>query len=245
MNSPPEPPPRKSDVCAVVFALVFPTVVTWVYFVWLKEADPSLQKTAYGIGKALQFAFPVVWVLAVQRERLRIQWPSLRGVPTGLGFGAVIFAATVVLYHAWMGPAGLFEAAGAEIYQKVRGFSVDSFWPYFALGAFYSIGHSFLEEYYWRWFVFGQLRRLMPLSGAILVSSVGFMAHHVLVLGTYFGYSSPATWLFSAAVAVGGAVWAWLYHRSGSLYSVWLSHLLVDAAIFTVGYDLVRPYFTG
>jgi hypothetical protein len=32
----------------------------------------------------------------------------------------------------------------------------------------------------------------------------------------------------------------WLYRRSGSLLGPWLGHLLVDALIFTVGWDLVR-----
>ena len=40
-------------------------------------------------------------------------------------------------------------------------------------------------------------------------------------------------------VATGGAVWAWLYERTGSLWAAWLSHLLVDTAIMAVGYDLV------
>jgi membrane protease YdiL (CAAX protease family) len=43
----------------------------------------------------------------------------------------------------------------------------------------------------------------------------------------------------SLGVAVGGAVWARLYDRSGSLLGPWLSHLLVDAAIFFVGYELL------
>jgi membrane protease YdiL (CAAX protease family) len=45
--------------------------------------------------------------------------------------------------------------------------------------------------------------------------------------------------LASAAVAVGGAMWAWLYQRSGSIYAPWLSHLLIDAAIFTIAFDMV------
>ena len=199
----------------------------------------------YGIVKVLQFAFPAVWVAAVQRRRLGIKRPGLDGLASGAGFGALIFLATLILYHAWLKPAGYFEVAGEAIHLKIQAFRVESFWPYFALGAFYSICHSLLEEYYWRWFVFGQLRRLVALRAAVLISSVGFMAHHVLVLAFYFGWTSPATWLLSLAVAVGGAVWAWIYHRSGSLYAVWVSHLLIDAAIFTVGYDLVRPFFAG
>lgn len=44
--------------------------------------------------------------------------------------------------------------------------------------------------------------------------------------------------MLTLAVAVGGAFWAWLYHRSGSLLGPWISHMLVDAAIFGVSYQL-------
>ena len=40
-------------------------------------------------------------------------------------------------------------------------------------------------------------------------------------------------------VAAGGAMWAWLYQRTGTIYSSWISHLLIDAAILIVGYDMV------
>ena len=243
MHEPAASTSRRADVQAVLFTLAFPTLVTWVYFVLLKESAPWLQQTAYGIGKVLQFAFPVLWVAAVQRRPLGFKRPGPQGLGEGVAFGLVVFAAVLVVYHAWLKPAGYFNAAAEPIEQKVAGFGVAGFWSYFALGAFYSLVHSFLEEYYWRWFVFGQLRRLVRPGTAIVVSSVGFMAHHVLVLGTFFGWSSPATFLFSLAVAVGGAVWAWIYQRSDSLYAPWLSHLLVDAAIFAVGYDLVRHLF--
>ena len=48
------------------------------------------------------------------------------------------------------------------------------------------------------------------------------------------------TWIFSLAIAIGGAFWAWLYHRSGSLVGPWLSHLLIDGAIFWIGYEIVE-----
>ena len=132
------------------------------------------------------------------------------------------------------------DSAGRAIHLKVEGFRVDGFWPYFALGAFYSICHSLLEEYYWRWFVFAELQKLTPRLVAIAVSSLGFAAHHVIVLAKYFGYASPLTWVFSLGVAIGGVIWAWQFSRSQSLWGIWLSHLLVDAAIFLIGYDMVR-----
>ncbi|MBN2475517.1 MAG: CPBP family intramembrane metalloprotease [Pirellulales bacterium] len=236
---------RRADTGAVLLALTFPTLVTWLYFVVLADHAAAVQQVAYGVGKTLQFAFPAVWVLAWQRRRLRPTWPRTRGLAESVGFGLFVLAAMLVLYHVWLEPAGYLAASREEIRRKVLGFGLDSPLKYIGLGVFYALGHSLLEEYYWRWFVFGQLRELLRLWPAILVSSFGFMAHHVIVLSTFFGWQSPATWLFSLAVAVGGIAWAWIYQRSQSLYGPWLSHLFVDAGIFAIGYEMVKDLLAG
>jgi membrane protease YdiL (CAAX protease family) len=231
------------DACAVLFALVLPTLVTLVYFVLLADYATGIGRAAYSVGKFVQFAFPVVWVLAVQRRRLRLQLPGRRGLAEGIGFGVFVLAAMLVLYHAWLSPAGLLDAAAVEVRDVLTRFGMDTPMKYVALGVFISLLHSLLEEYYWRWFVFGELRRMVSLWPAVLISSLGFMAHHVLILGRYFGQFSVTTILFSLAVAVGGAVWAWIYHRSDSLYGPWLSHLLVDAGLFLIGYQMLGGRF--
>ncbi len=228
---------RRAELVALLFAMVFPAVLTWTYFIALATAPSGVQQAAYVAGKLIQFGFPVVWVLWVRRERPQLAGPG-GGVTEGLAFGLVVLAAMLAGYHLWLGPLGLLDAAGAEIRTKLAGFAIDTPGRYAALAAFYSLGHSLLEEYYWRWFVFGRLRGLLPAGAAIVLSSLAFTAHHVIVLGHYFGWLSPACWLFSLAVAAGGAYWAWLYQRSGSLWGPWLSHLAVDAAIFAVGYNL-------
>lgn len=228
----------RTRLVALAFALVLPTIVTLAYFVLL--ADQPLGRVAYVIGKSVQFAFPLFWVVIVLRERLRIT-ASLRGVPTGLAFGLFVGGTMLALYFLLLKPAGFFVGPDEAVRQKIVQLKLDSLWLFTAAAVFYSLGHSFLEEYYWRWFVFGRLRELMPLTPAIVVSSLGFMAHHVILLAVYFGAASPVTYVFSLGVAVGGAVWAWLYDWSGSLFGPWLSHLLVDAAIFVVGFELVYP----
>lgn len=240
MNDITPPASNTKDRAAVGFALVFPTLVTWVYFVWLAGDSAGEQQASYSVGKVIQFAFPLLWVVIVQRQPLRLHGPGAAGLATGAGFGVVVVAAMLLLYHAYLKPAGFFANAVNAVNEKAKGFGVDSLAKYAALGIFYSACHSFLEEYYWRWFVFAQLRRLASLRTAIVVSSVGFMAHHVLVLATFFGWESPATYLFSISISVGGAVWAWLYARTDSLYGPWLSHLLVDSGIFLIGYDLLK-----
>ncbi len=236
------PVAESADWPALLFALVFPTVLTWAYFIALADSAPWLQKGTYGIGKVIQFAFPLVVVLLVRQERLWFRAPNWDGLGLGIGFGVLVAGAILTLYYVWLKPAGFFAGpVTEEVKEKLKSFGVDSIGAYAVLAVFYALVHSLLEEYYWRWFVFARLRNLTPLTAAVAISSVGFAAHHVLVLAKYFGWDSPATWLFSVGIAIGGAVWAMVYQRSKSLLGPWLSHLLVDAAIFAIGYDLMTP----
>jgi uncharacterized protein len=232
-----EPPVGERFVLAA--AMVLPLLITLLYFVWLSGSYPVLQRGVAMAGKSLQFALPAVWVGWICRERLGWPAPSWRGLSGGFGFGLLVFVAMAVAYQHVLMPLGVLDSAADEVRGKLIELGVDSFTGYLMLATFYSLIHSLLEEYYWRWFVFGRLRRYMSLGLAVTLSSIAFAIHHVVLLATYFGCLSPWTWLFSASVAVGGAFWAWLYHRSRSLYGPWLSHLLIDVAIFLVGYELV------
>ena len=225
---------------AILFALIFPSLVTLGYFVVLAGQPSELQQFAYAVGKAIQFGFPLFWVVEILREKIQWSPPSGSGMPMGLGFGLLVAAAMLGVYHLWLNPGGYFLNAEEAVRQKVIDLGLNRHWRYATTGVFYVFCHSLLEEYYWRWFVFRQLRKQASLATAILISSLGFMAHHVILLATFFGWDSPATYLFSFAVAMGGAAWAWIYEQSASLYAPWVSHLLVDAAIFLLGYDLVR-----
>ena len=236
---------RRADACAVLAGVAIPTLVTWLYFVALRNCPAAVQQTAYGVGKTAQFAFPLVWLLAGRLQFVTAtaggrEASVRRGVIEGLAFGGLVTAAIMLGYHFWLEPAGLLAPAGKAVAEKVTRFGVAGPAGFALMAMFYVLVHSFLEEYYWRWFIFRLMRQLMPPAAAIVLSSLAFTLHHVIVLGAYFGWRSPATAVFSLAVAVAGAVWAWMYHRSGSLLGPWLSHALADAAIFAVGYGLVR-----
>ena len=229
----------------MLVALVLPSVVTWLYFFQAERLPAGAQGAVFGVVKVLQFAFPAVWMIWVARRPPQIKWPGLGGVAIGVAFGLVVAGAMLALYYQWLSTAPDFEGAEDAMEAKLLGFGLTSAWKFAALGVFYSLCHSLLEEYYWRWFVFGQLQRFTTFTTAMVVSSLGFMAHHVLVLGKYFGFDSWQTWAFSLCVAVGGGVWAWLYKRTGSLLGPWISHLIVDAAIFWLGFEIGRDQFIG
>jgi len=234
-----QPKSRVGDWAAVVFALVLPTFVTLLYFVWAEGYAPAVQQGSYAVGKIVQFCFPLVWVCLVLKQRPQI-WPwTSRGVGTGIVFGLLIAAAMFALYHGWLKTSDLYANAEGAVQEKISGLDLDLN-SFIVVGIFYSLIHSLLEEYYFRWFIYGQLKRLVSFWPAAIISGLGFMAHHVIVLAKYFDYFSPTTWLFAAAIAIGGVAWAWLYERSGSLLGPWVSHLLVDAAIFAIGYEIIR-----
>jgi membrane protease YdiL (CAAX protease family) len=230
---------KRRDLAALLFALLFPTLVTVLYFVVLSKHPSAFQQGAFGLGKIIQFAFPLAWVVWFQHTKIRLARPDSKDLLAGAVLGLMILAAALALYYFMLKPAGVFDKAGDAIREKVVGLGANSIPRYVALSVFYCVIHSLGEEYYWRWFVFAQLRRLTSLPIAIVVSGLGFMAHHVIILAVYFGWDSPWTYFLSMSVAVGGFIWEWMYEKTGSLYGIWASHALVDTAIFIVGYDVV------
>jgi uncharacterized protein len=223
----------------IAVGLALPSVITWGYFVLAAQYSQGTQQAVYLGVKVFQFAFPLLWVCFVLREWAAPRRPSSRGLLLGAGFSIVVVAAGWILFAGALRDSVAFAQASVPILKKLAAVGIDSPWKYALLALFYSLVHSLLEEYYWRWFVFGQLRKVTSSSLAIVISAFAFAAHHVIVLAHYFGPTSPATWLLSSAVVVGGLFWAWLYEHSDSLLGPWLSHLLIDAGIFWIGYDLV------
>jgi membrane protease YdiL (CAAX protease family) len=238
------------DLPALTFALFFPLVMTWFYFVVMHQPENTgstlgLQAAYYG-GKAIQFLFPLAFVSLVE-PALLLRWrrgPYGRGLVAGISFGLVVATAILATYFTALRGNSLMESTPAQLYSRLQGFHLATPAGFLGLAVFYSVIHSFLEEYYWRWFVFGQLQHYLSLGSAIALSSAGFMLHHIVLL---YVYLPGQFWLlalpFSLAVAVGGAFWAWLYQRADSLLAPWLSHLLVDAALMIVGYALLSPYW--
>lgn len=234
-----------------LIAATLPTLVTWCYFVLLAESDSQLQQGVYSVAKVIQFGFPVFWVLVLLKRPLRKtgiaslavsdqrQWTPRVSLAVGMGVGLAVVTLLFGIYY-FAFPKTVQEQLSGQLVERVQGFSVDSFPKFLGLSLFYALLHSLLEEYYFRWFIFGQLRHVMHFRTAMLMSSLAFMAHHVIVLAHYFGGLTPLTLFLSVSIAIGGMIWAWHYERSRSLWGPWLSHLLVDAGIFALGFFVLR-----
>jgi len=151
------------------------------------------------------------------------------GILTGILMAGLMFVAMKT-------PLGEVVVAGA---QNIRGkmTQLGILEHYWTFTIFLSVIHSLIEEYYWRWFVYGHLRRLMGIMPALILGNAAFASHHVVILSEYF----PVTWalLFSAAVGIGGALWCVMFEKQRTLTGAWVSHAIVDFAIMTIGYGIL------
>src|SRR5689334_8608757 len=103
-----EGPAARREAAALTFAMTFPAVMAWVYFLALsppaappgeRVANPALQ-AAYALSKAVQFSFPLLYLIIYEPHSLRPRRPTPRGLLLGLAFGLLVAVAALLLYHA-------------------------------------------------------------------------------------------------------------------------------------------------
>jgi membrane protease YdiL (CAAX protease family) len=228
----------------LLFCMSFPTLMSWLETYWILPALPDEGAPwvweLFLAGKLLQFATPFLFVAWAEPSRLRVARFSRRGVLTGVYFALAGAVGTFVLYYGFLRGSHMLSAIGARTHLWLERFGFDSVGGFLTFAVVISVPHSLLEEYYWRWFVFGWLRQRMSFRPAALISALAFTSHHVLVLNYFLpGYFWVGSIPLALSVALGGVFWAWLYERHGNFYALWISHLLVDAIIMGLGWDMV------
>ncbi|MCA8956822.1 MAG: hypothetical protein KDC87_12165, partial [Planctomycetes bacterium] len=136
----------------VVVALLFPLGLTWAYFVAMDGRAPGQQQAVYAIGKVIQFGLPLLGMWLLGRP------PGRRGergwMRSGVAFGVVVAVVMLACYHLWLRPVGVFDGPAVAVRAKLAGMGVRTVPVFVAVALGYSLVHSLLEEYYWRWFVF-------------------------------------------------------------------------------------------
>jgi membrane protease YdiL (CAAX protease family) len=195
--------------------------------------------TALGTGlfvltKVWTVLLPAVWVALVDRRPLARPRLPRRGLGAGAASGlliaGVVWAAYLVASRLGVLDGSLVAARAAE-----TGLASPSVYLF---GALYWITvNSLLEEYVWRWFVFRRFEAILGARAAVVAAALAFTIHHVVALAAQVPL--PLTALASAGVFTGGVTWSWLYRRYASIWPGYVSHALVDVAVFVIGYRLI------
>lgn len=220
--------------------MTVPVLASLFYFVLF--GGGYVPKFIYTATKVFTVAWPVVGYLILRQPIPRIDIHHRKhfcAVPAGVVLGIVMVAAMFGSMHTPFGET-LIGHCG-RISAKIR--SVGLVHYYWAFGLFLSLVHSLIEEYYWRWFVFGRLRVVVGVSLAHVLAAVSFAAHHV-VIATQF---VPVGWAFVVGgfVAAAGMVWSMMYIRQNTLAGAWVCHAIADLGIITIGHKLVFGNYFG
>ena len=90
--------------------------------------------------------------------------------------------------------------------------------------------NPFLEEYFWRGFVF----RVFDKYWDGYWTGILFALHHAIIIAGWFNW-----WQFFLVIiflSLVGIIFNWLYKKTQSIYSGWIIHIIADLIIVAIGW---------
>lgn len=227
--------PIKSRSSLLALALLVPAPTAGVLAGMVLWPGTAAGRAVYTAAKIWLLALPLIWHMLVERRPLRLPRPGGgigAGLISGLVMGAVVLAASL-----WLAPRMLDLSV---LRDNVAAVGLDRRTPYILGAIYWTVVNALLEEYVWRWFCVSRCRRLLPAVSAVFAAALFFTVHHLLALLTLM--PAAAALLCTAGVFTAGLYWSALYLRHGSIIPPYISHIIVDAAVFAAGYRLLFQY---
>ncbi len=220
------PAVRNPDLLALALILPAPCLSALVGLILGKGAIGAV---LWALAKVWMLVLPLWWRVKVDGEPLSFS-PARKGglgvaAALGLVISAIIVGAWLIIGPTWIEPGALRAA--------VEPVGLTNPAIYLGVAAFWILGNSVLEEYVYRWFVYERATGLVGRRWAMVLSAGAFVLHHALSMAAFFDWKT--TTLCCVGVFVGGLIWSWLYDRYQTLWAPYLSHAIVDVAVFAVG----------
>ncbi len=224
-------PVGKNALLALALLVPAPTLGVWVGMIlW---PDTTIGRLLFLVSKVWILALPLYWHIKIDGQAWSWSTPRHGGfgiaAALGLCMSAVIIGVYVTVGNTLIS-ADRVKAMAAHI-------GLDQRRVYLAGALYWICINSVLEEYVWRWFVVSKCRHILPLTWAVIASGIGFTIHHVVALQVYLNW--PVTLVAGTGVFMGGVIWSWCYVRFQSIWPGYVSHALVDVAVFGIGYILI------
>jgi hypothetical protein len=221
---------RRRAALALLLLVPVPSLGIACEMLWFPG---TLGLSLLGATKVWIFAFPMLWTALVERRPLGVGPPTKSGLQIGLATGLAGAVLVALVYHFVLreriDPTLVREMARENHLLTPLSFG--------GVAVYTCTLNSLLEEYVWRWFVLGQLERLLSRRAAVVASALAFTAHHTLLLATQF--DAELAVIGSIAVFVAGVTWSAIYARTRSIHGAWLSHALIDVAVFWAGWRIL------
>ena len=233
MNPIPSQAARARALSALALLVPFPSFGVLLAMYVPATRGTAAGAAAYTLAKLWLFLLPLVWLKLVDRKPLGWSPPRRGGLGTGALLGLAV-AALIIMAHVLLGPS-LIDAEHVRDQAVRNGIGTPE--RYLLLAVYLSFINALLEEYVWRWFVYRRCETLMKPAAAIPVSAACFTLHHIFALKAQLDWT--AALIGSFGVFGGGVLWSWCYRRYRSIWPGYVSHLIVDVAVFAVGWLVI------
>lgn len=222
--------PNQNAVLALLLLVPVPSigVATQLYML------PGLKGHLVALlSKIWMLLLPTIWLLFVDKDNLKVEYPKKRDFLAGVGLGLLMLCIMLIVY--WLLGAKWIDVK--YVRDKATQVGLDSFAVYLVGSAYWIFVNSLLEEFVWRCFVYRKCEMLVSSPLAVVLSALFFTIHHIVGLAAYFDWR--ATTLCSLGVFLAGAIWSWCYLTYCSIWPGYISHIFADIAIFLIGWQLI------
>lgn len=180
---------------------------------------------------------PIIYIKIIKKSDFKTEM-NLRNIDRknlklGLLFGGAAFFILVIAYFIF-GSFIDFNGIAADLTSKSK-ISASNF---IFIGLYITFGNSFLEEFFFRGFVFLNLYNLKYKKLSYIYSSTLFACYHIGIFKSWFNI-----WLILLCLAglfTVGVVFNWLNTKSKNFINSWLVHILADSAIIIMGLKMFK-----
>ena len=192
----------------------------------------------YAIKSAIKATLFLIVPLIVSRIDRDVQYlqflrPKKKGILSAAALGVGIYGLILGGYFLLSPFFDFSQIAGALT--ENAGVNKENF---LYVSLYISFVNSFLEEFFFRGFIFTNLKGLSGRSIAYLFSAIAFSLYHVAMM---IGWFSPVLFLLvMAGLIAGGLIFNWLNEKLDTIYCSWLTHMFANFAINTIGFMLLK-----
>ena len=195
-------------------------------------------RPGYAIKSAIKIAlFMLIPLIASRLDRsvlyLQLFRPKKKGLLPAIALGIGIYV--VIL-------GGYFLVSPFFDFSQIAGALTDNAGVtrenFLYVSLYISFANSFLEEFFFRGFVFTNLKQHSGRKLAYIFSATAFSLYHVAMM---IGWFSPALFLLvMVGLVIGGMIFNWLNEKLDTIYCSWLTHMFATFAINTIGFMLLK-----
>ncbi|WP_428866527.1 CPBP family intramembrane glutamic endopeptidase [Clostridium sediminicola] len=162
------------------------------------------------------------------KNALNLSSTTKKHFKLGIIFGAISFGIVLLAYFIFRSYIDI-----AAISNEMQTKSKITPSNFILVGLYVTFGNSFLEEFFFRGFVFLNLYELGYTKIAYVFSSIAFALYHLAIFRTWFDFPIMVLALFGL-ISV-GVIFNWLDTKSKNFINSWILHILADSAIIIIG----------